>query len=374
MCFLNVENIRLINIRNYDNLNLNLNKNINIFIGKNAQGKTNLLESIYMCATGKSFRTNKDGEIINFSKNEAYIGTNIHLGNYDKFIEIKMQKDKPKRIRINKTELKSYRELNSGLYVVLFSPDDLRIIKDGPQERRNFLDAGISQLKSVYNYNLNRYKKILFQRNNLLKSSKFNKDAINLLDLFDVQIAKVGTSIITERERYIKALENIAYDIHSKITKNIESLSLNYSSNIPIFSDKQDTEQNYINLLKNSLEKDLEYGTTEMGPHRDDILMYINNKDAKIFGSQGQQRTVVLSLILSEVELIKNEIGMYPVLLLDDVFSELDEDRRQYLANFFGNMQVFITLTDSENLRSMEKLNKTIFHIENGKLKMESCL
>ena len=373
MRFLNVENIRLINIRNYHNISLNLNKNINIFIGKNAQGKTNLIESIYMCASGKSFRTNKDREIINFSKNEAYIGTQINLNNYNKFIEIKMHKDKPKRIRINKTELKSYKELNSGLYVVLFSPDDLRIIKDGPQERRNFLDVLISQLKPVYNYNINRYKKILLQRNNLLKSSKFKKDNIDLLDLFDVQIAKVGTSIVVERYKYIKALYNICKDTHSKITKNMEDLTLHYSSNIPIFNDKQEIEQNYINLLKKNLNRDLEFGTTEIGPHRDDLLMYINEKDAKVYGSQGQQRTVVLSLILSEVEMIQNEIGTYPVLLLDDVFSELDEERRQYLVKFFNNMQVFITLTDSENLKSMDGLDKTIFYIENGKLKMESC-
>ncbi|NLY46380.1 MAG: DNA replication/repair protein RecF [Tissierella sp.] len=369
---MNVENIRLINIRNYNNINLNLNKNINIFIGKNAQGKTNLIESIYMCASGKSFRTNKDREIINFSKSEAYIGTNINLGNYNKFIEIKMQRDKPKIIRINKTELKNYRELNSGLYVVLFCPDDLRIIKDGPQERRNFIDSGISQLRPVYNYNLNRYKKILLQRNNLLKSNKFKKDAMNLLDLFDVQIAKVGTSIVVERYKYIKALANICKDTHSKITKDKENLSLHYSSNIPILNDKEEIEKNYIDLLKKNLNRDLEYGTTEIGPHRDDLLMYINDNDAKVFGSQGQQRTVVLSMILSEVELIKDEIGTYPVLLLDDVFSELDEERREYLVKFFKNMQVFITLTDSENLKSMESLDKTIFNIENGKLKMES--
>ena len=373
MRFLDVENIRLINIRNYDNVSLNFNKNINIFVGKNAQGKTNLIESIYMCASGKSFRTNKDKEIISFSKDEAYIGTYINLNNYNKFIEIKIHKDKPKRIRINKTELKSFKELNSGLYVVLFCPDDLRIIKDGPQERRNFLDSFISQLKPVYNYNLNRYKKIMLQRNNLLKSNKFKMDSINLLDLFDVQIAKVGTSIVIERYKYIKALSNICKDTHSKITKNMEELALHYFSNVPILNDKQEIEQNYISLLKKNLKRDLELGTTEIGPHRDDLLMYINEKDAKIYGSQGQQRTVILSMILSEVEMIKDEIGTYPVLLLDDVFSELDEERREYLIKFFGNMQVFITLTDSENLKSMDGLDKTIFYIDSGKLKMESC-
>ena len=369
---MNLENIRLINIRNYNNINLNFNKNINIFIGKNAQGKTNLIESIYMCSIGKSFRTNKDKEIINFSKEEAYIGTYINLGNYNKFIEIKLQRDKPKIIRINKSELKNHRELNSGLYVVLFSPDDLKIVKDGPQERRNFIDSFISQLRPVYNYNLNRYKKILYQRNNLLKSNKFKKDSLNLLDLFDVQIAKIGTSIILERNNFIKLLADISRDIHSKISKGKEELSIDYLSNVPISSNKAEMERDYINLLKNNMDRDLEFGTTEIGPHRDDLLIYINNKEARIFGSQGQQRTVVLSLILSEVDLIKNEIGKYPVLLLDDVFSELDEERREYLINILGDMQVFITLTDSENLKSMENLDKTIFYIENGNFKVEN--
>lgn len=374
MYLLNVESIRLINIRNYNNISLDLNKNINVFIGKNAQGKTNLIESIYMCATGRSFRTNKDKEIINFSKEEAYIGTYINLDNYRKFIEIKMQKDKPKRIRINKTELKNYKELNSGLYVVLFSPDDLRIIKDGPQERRNFLDTLISQLRPVYTYNLNRYKKVLIQRNNLLKSSKFKKDTKNLLDLFDVQIAKIGTNIVIERQKYIDILNNVSKNIHSKITGNGEELSLHYSSNVFVLNDKEEMEKRYLNLLKDNIDRDIECGTTNIGPHRDDIYMYLNDKDAKIYGSQGQQRTVVLSLILSEVEIIREEIGMYPVLLLDDVFSELDEGRREYLVKFFSNMQTFITLTNSENLKSMENLNKTIFEIEDGNFKIGSYL
>ena len=365
---MNVNEIRLINFRSYNNINFHLNKNINIFIGKNAQGKTNLLEGIYMCATGKSFRSNRDKEIINFSKNEAYVGANISLGDYEKFIEIKLDRDRPKRIRINKTELKSYKELNSGLNVVIFSPEDLRIIKDGPQERRNFLDNGVSQIKPVYNYNMSRYKKILFQRNNLLRTSKFKKDITNLLDVFDLQISKIGTSIMVERNNYVKELSKISKMTHKQITRGSENLELEYITNVPIIDDKREMEKLYLNLMKKNTNRDLEYGTTEIGPHRDDILMSINNNDVKVFGSQGQQRTVVLSLILSEVELIKKERGMYPVLLLDDVFSELDLDRRKYISTLFHNMQTFITLTNSENLKSMNGFNKSIFYIEDGKL------
>ena len=371
---MNVENLRLINIRNYQDLYIELNKNINIFIGKNAQGKTNLIESIYMCATGRSFRTNRDREIINLKKDQAYIAANIKLGNYKKLIEIKLQKEKPKRIRINRNELKSFRELESGLYVVLFSPDDLKIIKGGPQERRNFIDNAISQLRPIYSYNLSRYKKILYQRNNLLKSNKFKGDAKSLLDLFDVQIAKVGTSILMERNRFLNALNALARDIHRQITNNREDLTIKYDCQLALDMDRERIEDAYLELLKKNMDRDLEYGTTSIGPHRDDFIAYLDGKDVRIFGSQGQQRTVVLSLVLSEVELIRNEIGSYPVLLLDDVFSELDDERRNYLVKFFGKMQTFITLTDGENIKSMENLDKTIYHIEDGKLKMGSCL
>ncbi|MBC8590878.1 DNA replication/repair protein RecF [Wansuia hejianensis] len=369
---MNVESMRLINFRNYKNISLKFHKNINIFIGKNAQGKTNLMEAIYMCAIGRSFRTNKDKEIINFEKNEAYIGANVSLGDYKKFFEIKMERNKPKRIRVNKTELASYKELNTGLNVVIFTPEDLKIVKGGPQERRNFIDSGVSQIKPVYSYNINKYKKLLYQRNNLLKSSRFRKDINNLLEVFDLQIAKIGTSIILERDKYLQKLSDLASFNHTKITDQLENLNLKYMTNVPILENKGDMEKAYLELMKKNLKKDLEFGTTEIGPHRDDIIMMINNKDARIYGSQGQQRTTVLSIILSELELIKRERGMYPVLLLDDVFSELDGSRRKYLTDFFNHMQVFITVTDGEDLKSMENLNKTIYYIENGNLKLEN--
>lgn len=368
---MNLENIRLINFRNYDNINLKLNRNINVFIGKNAQGKTNLIESIYMCGRGKSFRTNRDKEIINFKKTQAYVGTNINIGNNKKLLEIKMERDGPKRIRINKTELKNYRELKSGLNVVIFTPEDLRIIKDGPQKRREFLSNGISQIRPVYNYNLNKYRKLLYQRNNILKTSKFkkSKDINNLLEVFDIQICKIGTSIMKSRSDYIKKLSKFARKNHSNITDKQENLLLEYISNVPISEDREKMESKYLKLMKENINRDLEYGTTIIGPHRDDIFMSINNKDVKVFGSQGQQRTVILSLILSEVELIKMEKGIYPILLLDDVFSELDTNRRKYLSTLFKDIQTFITLTNSENIRSIDKFNKSIFYIEDGKVK-----
>ena len=366
---LNVENIRLINFRNYKNIEFKLNKNLNIFIGNNAQGKTNLIEAVYMCATGRSFRTNRDKEIINFCKDEAYVGASVCIENYNKFIEIKLHRDKSKRIRINKTELESYKDLNSGLNVVIFTPEDLKIVKGGPNERRNFLDEAISGIKPMYSYNINKYKKILFQRNNLLKSSKFKKDLKELLDIFDNQIVKVGTNIILNRHEYVGKLNAISRDIHSEITYKQEELSLKYITNVPILEDRLEMERAYLNLMRKNLKRDIECNTTEIGPHRDDIEMYINGNDARIYGSQGQQRTIILSVILSEVELLKDDRGTYPVLLLDDVFSELDENRRAFLISFFKDIQTFITTTEGEDLKSMEGLDKTVFLIESGTFK-----
>lgn len=367
---LNVKNIRLINFRNYNNLFLKLNKKINIFIGKNAQGKTNLLEAIYICATGKSFRTNRDKELINFDKNEAYIGSQVITGQSEKLIEVKLDLKGPKRIKINKLELKNHKELDSGLNIVVFSPDDLKLVKGGPSERRNFLDMSISQIRPIYKYNLNRYNKILFQRNNLLKSNKSKVDIINLLEIFDLQLAKVGAEIIISRIGFIDKLDKIASSIHDKLTLGKERLNLSYSSNINFNNiDKSIIEKSFLSQLKESRDNDLYIGITSIGPHRDDMKIKINNVDARTYASQGQQRTIVLSIKLSEVEIINIDKGAYPVLLLDDVFSELDIDRRRYLTRSFNNMQTIITSTEITDLDELKGIDKSIFYIENGKIK-----
>ncbi len=364
---MNVNNIRLINFRNYNSINVNFNKNINIFIGKNAQGKTNLLEAIYMCSTGKSFRTNKDKDIINFQKKEAYIGADILIGNFNKFIELKLDREMPKIIRVNKNELKNQRELFSGLSMVVFNPDDLKIVKNGPQERRIFIDQGISQLKPVYNHNLGRYLNVLYQRSKILKSSRFKRD-LSLLDVFDVQLSKIGTGIIMERQAFIKELTELCRKVHYNLTHGKELIDIKYMSNIPLIDSKQEMEKKYLKLLKDSNIRDLECGNTEIGPHRDDIQILIDGMDVRNFGSQGQQRTTVLTLKLAEVELIKKDRGSYPVVLLDDVFSELDEERRSYLTRSFSQMQTFITITDAIDIKSLENMDKNIYNIENGKL------
>lgn len=364
-----VEGISLINFRNYMKVDVDFNSRVNIFLGKNAQGKTNLLESIYICSFGKSFRTNRDKDMINFKKDKCYVGAKIIGKDVDKFIEIKMETDEPKRIRINKIELEKNRELFSGLNVVIFSPEDLKIIKDGPYERRNFLDREISQLKPVYKYNLNRYNKILLQRNNLLKNTKNIEENRQLIEIFDFQLAKIGTDILMERIKFTEKLSIIANRIHESITNGEEQLFLKYISNVDISSkNKKLIEKSFKEKLKKDLKSDVFRGNTETGPHRDDIEIYINDIDSKIFASQGQQRTAILSMKLAEIDLIQEEKGDSPVLLLDDVLSELDSNRRKYLLDTFKELQIIITSTDTIDLKEFEGLDKRIFYIENGKV------
>ena len=369
---MNVESIRLINFRNYADAFVELNENTNIFIGKNAQGKTNLLEAIHICATGKSFRTSKDRELINFNKSEAYIGAKAKVDNKEKLIEIKYDIKGQKRIKLNKIELKSQRELDSGINVVIFSPEDLKIVKGGPIERRNFIDMSISQIRPVYKHNLAKYNKILIQRNNLLKSGRSLHEIENLLDIFDTQLVNTGTNIIITRLEFVKKLSDIAFHIHNSLTKSEEKISIAYNSSVSIKNwDKKAIEKVFIEQIYSNRQKDLQLGVTSIGPHRDDLNFLLNGKDARIYASQGQQRTIVLTIKLAEVEILKMDKGVYPVLLLDDVFSELDLDRRKYLVKSFSNSQTIITTTELVDLEELSNVDKTIFYIENGKIKMK---
>lgn len=369
MLYLYVDNVRLINFRNYMNLKLELNKKVNIFIGKNAQGKTNLLESIYLCSAGKSFRTNIDKDMINIKKNQCYVATEVFGNHLDKLIEIKLERNKPKRIKINKLELEKNRDLYSGLNVVVFSPEDLKIIKDGPSERRNFIDKEISQIKPVYRYNLSRYNKILFQRNNLLKNMGIDKKNRHLIDIFNMQMVKFGSKVINDRARFIENLALSSRKIHKDITYGQEELFLRYRTNVTERFDRLvDIEKNFIKKLEKDINNDILKGSTKIGPHRDDIDILINNMDSKTFASQGQQRTAILSMKLAEIDIIKEEKEDYPVLLLDDVLSELDKDRRKYLVRNFKDLQTIITSTDIIDLREIDSLEKKIFYIKNGKV------
>lgn len=365
---MNINKIRIINFRNYLSLGLELNKNMNIFIGKNGQGKTNFLESIYLCITGKSFKTNSDREMINLDKEEAYVGAYANIGPYERLVEVKLERNNPKTIRINKNIVQDG-EYNSGLNVVVFTPEDLELVKDGPSKRRKFLDTEISQLRPLYEHNLSRYNRILYQRNNILKSNKSYEDKKELLELFNIQLVEAGAYLIYERVLYIEEISKIARRIHGEITLGKEILDISYEPSFKLGDTINEIKLNYMKALEESLDTDLRNMSTNRGPHRDDMKLVLNDRDLRVYGSQGQQRTAVLSIKLSEVELIRMERGYYPILLLDDVFSELDKDRRNYLVKSFKDVQTLITITDTFNSEEMREVDKSIFYVENGTLK-----
>lgn len=362
-----IEELKVINYRNYENIHLKFHPKLNIFIGNNAQGKTNLLEAIYLCAVGKSFRTNRDQEMINMLKKQAYVQVKLKKIYSDVNIEVKLDIEHKKNIKVNKIPLIKLGELLGNLNIVLFSPEDLKIVKEGPSERRKFMDREISQISTKYYYTLGQYNKILQHRNKLLKN---NREKILDLEVWNEQLAIAGAWIIFYRRNFLKKINLLAKLKHRKVTGSTEILEIIYDPNVKI---KENDEINQIkeNILK-KLEKntliDKKRGLTTVGPHRDDMILKVNGFDVKIYGSQGQQRTVVLSLKLAEIELIKGEVGEYPVLLLDDVMSELDLERQNYLINNLKNVQAFITTTMMEHIKEIDPKNRVVFNISKGQV------
>lgn len=364
-----VNEIKLMNFRNYQQLKLNVNPKLNVFLGENAQGKTNIIEAIYLCAIGKSFRPNKDAELINTNKNQAYTKVKVNKSTGEVNIEVKLDKEQKKSIKINHLSINKISELLGNLNVVLFSPEDLRMIKDGPSERRRFIDIDISQIYPKYYHTLTQYNRILKHRNKLLKE---NRGRTIDLEVWDEQLIEAGASIVFYRQRFVKRLSILAKLIHRRLTDEHENLEIQYMPSFTI-KDSDDTDalkEKLRNKLKSNIQNELRRGITLVGPHRDDINLRINQLDVKSFGSQGQQRTAVLSLKLSELELIKSEIGEYPVLLLDDVMSELDIKRQSYILNNLKNIQTFITTTMIDHLQLSEIKEKQIFYVSNGEISL----
>lgn len=364
-----IKNLQLLNFRNYEKLNIMLDSNVNVFIGDNAQGKTNILESIYYCSLAKSHRTNKDKELINWKKEEAYIKAYISKTRLDKNIEIKIFKDGKKGIRVNSIKINKIQELIGIFNVVLFSPEDLKIVKESPSYRRKFLDMEISKLNSKYYYSLVQYNKALNERNSLLK--KWQENIEDIIDVYDSQLSSFGYYIIKERIKYIKLLNEKGKKIHKEITSGTEDISFDYITSI---KDIGNIKENLKLLLKKSLKTDMERRTTTHGPHRDDFSININGIDTRSFGSQGQQRTSVLTIKFSSLEIIKEQTNEYPVLLLDDVLSELDLNRQRYILNSISNVQTIITCTGIENIKSYLDDDAKMFTVQGGKIINEYSL
>ena len=355
-----IKQLKLKNYRNYDLLELDFDPSTNILYGDNAQGKTNILESIYMCGTTKSHRGTKDRDMIRFGQEEAHIEAVIDKKGVPFEIDIHLKNNSPKGVAINKMPIRRAIELFGIVNIVFFSPEDLNIIKNGPSERRKFIDLELSQLDKVYLSDLTNYNRIVNQRNKLLKDVYDRKDLMETLDIWDLQLVNYGKKIIDRRNQFIVELNEIVGKVHEQLTGGKEHLQIYYEPSVL----SMDFETN---LIKNR-EKDIKMKSTSVGPHRDDICFMADGLDIRKFGSQGQQRTAALSLKLSEIEIVKKVINDTPILLLDDVLSELDKHRQNYLLDSISDIQTLITCTGLDDfVNNRFHINK-IMHVENGKV------
>ena len=337
-----VKKLSLAGFRNIKNASLGFSGGINILYGKNAQGKTNILESIYICATGRSHRTRFDSRLIDFNGHEAHIKVEIENMGRQNRIDVHLKKDEKngvKGIAVNGIPIKRAVELFGILNIVCFSPEDLSIIKNGPAERRRFMDMELSQLDKIYLSNLINYNKVVNQRNKLLKelSFKSSEEKLETLDIWDLQLVKYGTEVMKRRVGFVQELNEIIGGLHEKLSGGTEKLTIEYQPCVE--------ETAFLDTVTKMRERDLRMKSTCFGPHKDDLIFFINGSEVKKYGSQGQQRTAALSLKLAEIELVKKVVKDTPVLLLDDVLSELDSNRQQFLLNSIGQIQTVITCT-----------------------------
>lgn len=355
-----IKEINLLNFRNYEKETINLEKGINIFFGENAQGKTNIIESIFLCSMGKSFRAKKDREMIKLDREKAKV--EIFFEKEDREGKINIEINNKKNIFLNEIKLKKLSQLLGNLVVVIFTPDDINILKGGPQNRRRFLDIMISQLKPNYMYNLSLYLKTIEQRNIFLRQIREENKEIFLLDIWDQKLAEYAEKIFYYRENFIKKLQNEIIKIHEEITEGKEKIRIEYRTDYK-------NKENFLEELKQRRKIDIIKGYTTKGIHRDDFNIYINDKELGIFGSQGQHRTAILSLKMAELNIIKEELNEYPILLLDDFMSELDEKRRSHFLNKIKGIQVIITCTDKIKLENEKIL---IYNVKDGKVIKEN--
>jgi len=369
-----IKKLKVENFRNLENLDIEFSEGVNIIYGNNAQGKTNIIESIYIFSFGKSFRANKDIELLKFDK--EYFLSNIKIVKKDRELEMDFGFDKisnKKMIKVNGVIQKKISDIIGKLNVVVFKPEDIKIVTDSPSIRRKYIDYLISSISKSYLENITKYKKVMEERNNLLKeiklrlkgSKNLDETDSNFLDVYDKLLSKLNCEIYNERKRVIEKLNNYIYDIHLKLTENYinnEKLHIKYVSNVA-----EDIEKMYNNLSKSRL-NDINKGYTSLGIHRDDYIISINSLDVSIYGSQGQKKSSIISLKLSELKVIEEVIGEKPVLLLDDYMSELDEKRRLNFLDIIEDIQIIITTTHKISIDGKEN---TYFYVDNGKIERE---
>ena len=363
---LKVNSLKLKNFRNYDLLNVEFDGSTNIFYGNNAQGKTNILEAVYLSGTTKSHRGSKDRDMIRFGEDESHIETVVEKNGIRYQIDKHLKMNSPKGIAINKMPIRKASELFGIVNLVFFSPEDLNIIKNGPAERRRFIDLELSQLDKVYLNNLSNYNRIVNQRNHLLKELSFGgkKDLSDTLEIWELQMVQYGERLIARRKEFVEQINGIIAKIHQRLTGGKESLKIIYEPSTGDLPFEQ--------ALNRYRERDLRMKSTTVGPHRDDIGFLIGDMDIRKYGSQGQQRTAALSLKLSEIELVKLATHDTPILLLDDVLSELDKHRQNYLLDSIHDIQTLITCTGVEDFVNHRFSINKVFHVQNGQVTKEN--
>lgn len=362
---MNVQKIECQSFRNLENVSIEPSKGVNVIFGDNAQGKTNLLESIWLFTGCRSFRGSGESELVNFNAKKAKLSLDFFGSGREQNASLEIEKGRS--FSLNGIRLKSSSKIMGEFLAVVFSPVHLSLVKGGPAERRKFLDTAISQLKPKYAVTLSSYNKALSERNILLKDSYFHSELTELLGVWEERVAFYGSEMIRQRIGYVNALSRFCEDIYGGISSKREKLSVSYKENCSAFgNDKQEIYENLKNLLFASRKTDIVSGFTSVGPHRDDLTINIDSFSARSFGSQGQQRSAALALKLSEAAVIKSFTGEQPVALLDDVMSELDLSRQNYILNHIKNWQVFITCCDPNSVKSL-KFGKA-FEMKNGKI------
>ena len=355
-----IDSIEVGNFRNYQNAKLEFHEHTNILYGDNAQGKTNILESIFVCGTSKSHKGSSDKELIRIGEEEAHIRMFMKKNNIPHKIDMHFRKNKGKGIAIDGIPIKKSSELLGFINIIFFSPEDLRIVKNGPSERRKFINLELSQFDSFY---LGEYNKALAQRNKLLKQIVYKPSLKDTLSIWDMQLLDYGSKIILRRKKFIDNLAELVAQINSKLTGGREYTKVVYEPNTEI--------EDFEKKLTDAREKDMHFCNTSVGPHRDDLSFINNDVDIRKYGSQGQQRTCALSLKLAEIELVKNVINDTPILLLDDVLSELDRNRQNYLLDSIDNIQTIVTCTGLEEFIDGRLTLDRIFRIADGTVTLE---
>lgn len=371
-----IKELQLRSFRNYRNIDMQFANEVNVIIGENAQGKTNLLESLYILAFTRSYRTTKDVELILWDEPFAKIAATVVKQKNNKTpLEIVFHKS-GKKAKVNRIEQQKLSDYIGALNVVMFAPEDLNLVKGSPQIRRRFIDMELGQIEPVYLYHLSEYRKILRQRNNLLKQLQVNNGKNKIfLHVLTEQLANHAATILYKRFHFLKQLRKWAIPIHYEISRQLESLEIEYDATVDVLEtdDEEKIEKKYLESFSKNEANEIRRGSTLIGPHRDDLTFYINDKDVKLFGSQGQQRTTALSLKLAEIDLIYDQTAEYPILLLDDVLSELDDFRQSHLLSTIqGKVQTFVSTTTIDGIHHETLKEATVFRVINGEIDKEN--